>query len=524
MEPLSYQEWKAKKQPSTPSEPMSYAEWKAAKQQTSASMRNNSGLVEGPQKFQPQPPKESIGSRALKNLPGDIKNIGESTINTFVHPIESAKNIGAVVRGGIQSALPDGVTDYLIEKGVTPEARPQFNSFIDPLIKDIKNPGEAFADHPATTFLNVAGAISGASNLAKGMAGKTVKNAARNNLIGVNEYNSTIPKKAAILAEGKKAGYVIPVSEINGGFINNRLEGIAGKAALGQQAVLKNQLVTNKLVKNALSLSDDAPIEISALEKLRKKHGKVYADASNLPTPVSTANGYSINSVPQIASKTIVENLKQARNDAQAWYRAYERSASPDDLTKAKQAESLAKKLDADLVKRARDAGQDGLIDQLRTARTEIAKTYGVERALNEATGDINPVELGRQFKKGKGKVLTQELKTIGSMREAFPKYMKPGEMAQTPGVSKLEAISSITGAGLGTVISGGTGAIIGATIPLLSTPIRNMLLSGPYQKAFATLAKKNPSKALSIIDRGINGNLNKNLLAGMLYDDSNDN
>jgi hypothetical protein len=109
-------------------------------------------------------------------------------------------------------------------------------------------------------------------------------------------------------------------------------------------------------------------------------------------------------------------------------------------------------------------------------------------------------------------------------MQQAFPKYLKKGEMAQTPGVSKIEAVTAIGGGGIGGLIGGPVGAAIGATLPLMSTPIRKLLLSKPYQNAFANLAKKNPSKALKALDRMTNKNLSPNALAGLLFERNDDN
>jgi len=476
---------------------------------------------------QAQPEQQSIGERALKSLPGDIKNIGQSTIDTVLHPIDTAEKLGSVARGAMQSALPEKAAQWLIDKGVTPDSRPDFKALADSYKKDFGSLDgfkEAIATHPATTLLNVTGALSGVQGIARKVAGKAVEGALQESTTAANKVNSLNSTKLASLEKAKAAGYVMPVSEVNGGFVNNRLEGIAGKAALGQQSVLKNQQVTNDLARKALKLPEDQPIDMQALEKLRREKGTVYADVAQLPNPPSLAQGYGLNSIARVSSSKVLEQLKQTRNDAQGWYDAYKRSASPDDLKKAKSAESTARSLDAELANRARSAGRNDLRQQLHDARTEIAKSYTVQKGLNDATGDINPVEIGKINRKGQGKVLTGELKTIGDATQAFKKYMKPGVEAQTPGVSKIEAVTAIGGGAIGDEIGGKLGAVIGAALPLISTPIRNMLLSKMYQKRFLTIAKQKPSKALTIINKSLNKNISKNALAGLLYKSNNSN
>ena len=163
------------------------------------------------------PGQPGIGERALKNLPGDLKNIATSTFDAVTHPIDPATGMATVARGAMQKALPNEAADYLINKGITPEARPQFEQFAEPYKRDfgsVEGFGEAIADHPATTALNVLGAANVAQGLVKGAVGQTVKNAALNNTASVAKFNKLNAPKRKILAESQKAELVIPQSEI----------------------------------------------------------------------------------------------------------------------------------------------------------------------------------------------------------------------------------------------------------------------------------------------------------------------
>lgn len=468
----------------------------------------------------PATEQPSIGERALKNLPGDIKNIGQSTIDAVTHPIDTATGMATVARGAMQKAMPNEWADSLIKSGITPEARPQFDQFAEPYKRDfgsLQGFGEAIADHPATTFLNASGIVSGVQGLAKGVFGKTAHDASLNNANRVAKFNKLNAPKRQILADAQKAGYVLPQSEINPGFFNDRLEGIAGKAALNQQSVINNQGVTTALARKALGIPDDVPIDIPTLEALRKQHGQVYAEVSQIPTPPSIAHGYSQNSIRQVSSKNIVEDLKQTRNDMQGWYEAARRSGNPDELKKAKMLDAKAKNLEIELEQRAQMSGNPELVDKLRQARTEIAKTYEVQNALNVASGEVNPVSIGATL--NAEKPLTGELKTIGQFQQQFPKYSKAGEKAQTPGVSKVEAMMSLMGGAGGAAAFGPGGSLLGLA-PFLSTPIRNMLLSKPYQARFKNMLLKHPNKTLSIMDKAVNQNISPEMFAGLFYQD----
>jgi len=458
-----------------------------------------------------------IGERALKNLPRDIQNIGQSTIDTVLHPIDTASGLASVVRGGMQSALPDDVTNYLVEKGITPESRQNFKSFIDPLKKDfgsVEGFKEAIAERPASTFLNVSSVLSGAGSLAKALKGKAISEGLQASVKEANRQNALNAPKADVLHRGQQAGLVIPKSEVAPSFANNRLEGFAGKAAMNQESILKNQKIVTDLARKSLGIADDQPLSVDVLNKYRKAKSAPYEEVANLPTQPSLARGYSTNSIAQTNSKQDLFNLRQARNDAQGWYEAAKRSASPDDMKKARQAEALATQLEDRLEQRAIAANKPELLNQLREARRDIAKSYDVEKALNVATGEVDPAIIGNLL--DKGSPLTGDLKLIGEFKEAFPKYMKAGEKAQVPGVSKVEAITSLL-MGTGGAAAAGPFGALAAVVPLMSTPVRELLLSKPYQRKFVKIAKTNPSKAAIILDKAVNKSTTAPMLANML-------
>jgi len=508
-------------------------------------------------------PWSQVPEQALKNLPEDIKNIGRGTIGMVSHPIDTATGLATVARGAMQKALPTAVTEYAIKHGISPEARPQFESFVRPYIEDfgsVEGLKKAIEERPASTFLNITGASQLGQGLARKVAGSDISNALRESVANAERINALNAPKAAILKAGQEAGYVVPPSSVAPTFINQRLEGIAGKAAIKQHAQGINQEITNALARKALGLPEDQAISHTILADLRKQQGGTYREIAELPTQPSLAKGYSLpesekvrgtvaeklkpeapSSVKGLLSagmeektgggygfvdgnvslkpatitkfkKTItsaaqdLESLKQTRNDAQGWYESYKRSANPEELKKAKDLDVIARGLDAKIANTAKAAGRDDLRMALHEARKNIAKTYTVEKTLNLSTGDVSANVIGGMV--GKGKPLTEELKTIGQFQQAYPQYIREGAKVPAPGVSKLEALSMATMGMGGMAVGGPTGALMGLT-PLLSTPIRNALLSKPYQKMLANALKKNPSKTLKVMDDIVNKSIN---------------
>lgn len=269
----------------------------------------------------------------------------------------------------------------------------------------------------------------------------------------------------AALNEGRSAGYVVPNSDVAPSFLGNRLESLGGKAAIKQEAAARNQQVTNALTRQALGLPDDVAISQGTLDNLRKTAGKAYQDVAAL-SPQAQAD---------------LEALKVARNEATGWFAAYNRSARPDDLAKAKTFRQQADALEKALEQHALGAGKPDLIPSLVDARKQIAKTYTVERALNKATGDISAPVIGRLM--DKGKPLSDGLDTVGRFNQAFPKFTGAGASTPAAGVSKSEMLAGTLLGGMGVLGTGSPEGALLATLPLLSHPARAAALSKALQK-----------------------------------------
>lgn len=278
----------------------------------------------------------------------------------------------------------------------------------------------------------------------------------------------------ATLAAGREKGLGVPVSETNPSWITNRVEGVAGKAAVKQEQTIRNQETVNKLANEDLGFPAGTAITEAKLAAYRTKESQPYREVAALSPTAASA----------------LEELKTARANANDWWKAYGRSAHPDDKAKAtkysQEAETYHQMIEAE----AKAAGRPELIPELTAARQAIAKSYDYERALNLGSGDISAPVLGRAY--DKGAPLSGNAKVIADFQQAFPRYM--GEAASTPqpGVSKVQMVASALlgggGATLGHHLGGGPGAMaaggaLGAALPLLDAPTRALVVSKPYQQ-----------------------------------------
>lgn len=252
------------------------------------------------------------------------------------------------------------------------------------------------------------------------------------------------PEQAADVAEAVQAarasGYVIPPTQARPTLGNRLLEGFSGKLTTAQNASAKNQAVTNAKAARALGLADDVKITPEVLDEVRSTAGQAYREVANLPVRPAV-RGDSLTNTPassEINPAQMVFDLRQARNDATAWYASYGRTASPEALEKAKTASSLASKLETGLEDYAKSVGREDLVPAMVEARRLIAKSYSVEKALNPATGSVDARKLASQLQKGKP--LSGDLKDAAEFAARFPKAAQVVEgMGSLPQTSPLD-------------------------------------------------------------------------------------
>lgn len=318
----------------------------------------------------------------------------------------------------------------------------------------------------------IGGALPGATQLA-GKAGTAL----RGSVLPIS------PRLAETAGKSVEAGYVIPPNMVNPSFKNQLVESVAGKQATQQIASTKNTQVTEGLVRQALGIADDVPLTQSTLENLRKTAGKAYAEVSSLS--------------PQAA--TDLEALKVARNEATGWFAAYNRSARPDDLAKAKAARELASQLETALEQHAKAAGRDSLIPALRDARKEIAKTYTVGRSLNDAAGTVDARVLGRMYEKGLP--LSDGLDTAGRFASAFPTIAKSPQQVGSPAAHNLRSIASMAFGGGGLAAMGPFGVAAAAVPWVAPVAARSLMFSPMAQRGL--LASSMAPEGVGLLTQG---------------------
>lgn len=319
-------------------------------------------------------------------------------------------------------------------------------------------------------------------------------------------------KDAAAIA-AQKAGYVIPPSDVRGGFLNEALGGLSGKIKTAQVASARNQGVTNQLARKALGIADDVPLTADALQSFRnvaansgyapiRQAGEVTADASYAKALDTIAGQYqgAGRSFPGAAKNPVlemVEGLRQTKFDAgdaldmvKVLRENADKAFRSGDSGLGKASKSAAGALEDQIERHLKALGDDAAMAAFKKARQDIAKSYTVQKALNTVTGDVSAPALAREL--AKNKPLSGELKTIAEVGYAFPKATQA--LKEAP-----KALSPLDFA-----MGGGFSAASGNPLLLATTAARPMarslLLSKPYQAAFAGPQSYGPGLLESVL------------------------
>jgi len=317
------------------------------------------------------------------------------------------------------------------------------------------------------------------------------------------------------MGEVRNAGYVMPPSMTNPTMVNKIIESIGGKAATQQDASIRNQQTTNSLVRRDLGAPATMGITEDALRNLSNQRAQPYRDVAALPglpaqpTMFVSPTG-AFPRAPQLPADAM-RDLNQARIDMKDHWREYQRQGSVAARDAYQSASARAIRLEHDLEQAANAAGRPELVQQMRQARTDIAKIHDVDRALNTDRGEVSAIDLSNA--RNRGVPLSGDLLTAAKMGNTFPKAVQRPENIGSPGVNNMNSmIGGGVGGTIGASMGGPVGAAIGGAAGAVATPymqslVRQMMLSKHYQdilgmpdstaRALATIPRTSANEAL---------------------------
>jgi hypothetical protein len=313
------------------------------------------------------------------------------------------------------------------------------------------------------------------------------------------------PQMETAVANAREAGYTVPPTQAGGGIINRVLEGLAGKASTLQEASVRNQEITDKLAKKSLGLGEDAILSPDLIKNVRDTAGKAYENIGLSGTIKPDATYIeNLNKIAAPYIKTaeafpnakpspvidLVESFKSPSFDAAAAVEKIKQSRIEADDAFAKgrtdvgrASKKIADTIEDSIEKHLETVKQPELLDKFKEARTLIAKTYEVEKAMNKTTGTVNASKLASRLQAGKP--MSGELKDIAQFGQAFPRAAQvPERVAGTIGISPLDyTVAGLTGGA--SLLSGedkGTSSA-SALAALLTRPAARKAILSPYMQ-----------------------------------------
>lgn len=339
-------------------------------------------------------------------------------------------------------------------------------------------------------------------------------------LTGAERVASTATEQAA--AGAREGGYVIPpnMASENPSLTSQALSSFAGKTKTNQLASVKNAEQSAANAAEDIGLPKDHQITEASLEGVRADAGKAYEAAKRAPIQIiadDTFKGDIGNldqvgaevraEVPELVSNPELEKLvatlsgkeqfspaaavdlaRDLRYKAQVNLKNY---AAPEKLAlgraqsrAANALETLIERnMEAATTARAPIGAQGGdmtaLVENLRAARTRIAKSYNIEDALNPITGNVDANKLAAA--QARGAPLTGNLKGAADAATAFGKaFQNPVRFGGNENSSVLDAAVLLHGG-----MTGKLGKMAEAAGWLVGRPLaRKLILSNFYQNS----------------------------------------
>lgn len=248
------------------------------------------------------------------------------------------------------------------------------------------------------------------------------------------------PAKLAAARAGAAEGFVFPPADIKPTTMTEILSGLGGKEKMGQAASARNQVVTDRLARRALGLSDDAELTADAFKLLREQAAQAYAPlreagdivadkalTDRLAQIMAVSKGAS-RSFPGMASNGVEELIAPLQRgnfdagdavDAISILREQaDKAFRSGDSTLGRAAKQAAQAFE-DQIERHLAATNPDAVNAFRAARQQIAKSYSVQKATNATTGAVSAPQLAKDL--AKGRPLSGDLRMIAETSQAFP-------------------------------------------------------------------------------------------------------
>jgi hypothetical protein len=441
-------------------------------------------------------------------------------------------HLGELAQAGITGAIPGGALSKTGAGAVIGEAAKQgFGGLAGETTRSMIDEGH-MPDVKNAAWASILPALGGA--VAQRIQGLNPEIAAARTVA-----ENQIAEKAGILAKGRAEGMVIPPSLVNPNPVNSALETIAGKTALKNQANRANIEVADDISRRILDpVNPDHELTSEFTKAVRQRaydagykpiaaigpigtDAKYLGDLQNIAAKYTSAARSFPGAVSDDVTKTLsplavnafdsedAMNMVQIlRNKASESFRKGDTSIGQ---VQRQAASAIESQIERELVASGTPQASD-MLKNFRDARKLMAQSHEIEDSIREGGGSVIPSKFGARMQNQAP--LSDGIETIGGMANNFPSVMRETAKIPAPTLGDKLKLPSIIGstAGIATgAITHSPEAAALATMAGASTPgaqrlLRNLILSGPYQRVMAKIpvhVEANPDMGALIIRQG---------------------
>jgi hypothetical protein len=489
-----------------------------------------------------------VASEAVSNLGPSAYAQGQGLVSAVLSPIDTLKTLGKLGGGAALNIMPDKAREIAtsiftnpqsakeamdLAKTVGGEYATNYGSLEGFKQKLSTDPVGVVADL-STLFYGGGAAIKGAGLTKTGAAVSSVGSA----LDPLNIVTAPIripiesAKKASVasaqaanavrdanIASAQAAGYTLTPGSVSPTGKNILAERVAGKTSLEQLSSVKNQTVTDKLVRKSLNLPESAPLTSDTMKGIRAtEYNKGYepvkqigqlptdnrflSDLVDIETKYVGANASFPGSVPpevekliktytvgKFDSKDAVNASRLLRDEASANFRKGENSVAKAQLDVAN---ALENQIERHLINTGRPDAHT-ILEQFKLSRQRMAVSHTVENSIREGSGSVDAKKLASMLQRGD--YMTGELKTIAEFANIAPRVTNMPSTIGTPAAGSVLGQNLLTNAALGGGVGGAygglpgglaglaTGAAVSLGPPMVSAGVRKYLMSGAGQR-----------------------------------------
>lgn len=286
---------------------------------------------------------------------------------------------------------------------------------------------------------------------------------------GLGVVASKISPVSENFIKARKLGLSVTPSEANAGVIAKNAESFSGEPRIAKALSVKNQPVANDLIAKDLGFKSGVDMDVSGIFNNISKEGKayqvvrgsgrIYADdqyksalgeinkdyeiaardfpGDNHPITALVENANR----PSFDANSAISKIITLRKDAKKAFRTGDSELGRATISIANALEDqVGRHLESKAAAMAEggDVTYAGAIKEFQQARINIAKNYEALKAMNPATGDINPQVYAKLL--DKGAPLTGGALELAEMAKAFPRSLQPTGKIKSTGITAFDA------------------------------------------------------------------------------------